>query len=95
MDGRNDLFRNEPIYLSDESGEEMAFRFLDLIRHEEQEYIVLMAEEGPFQNEALILRLDKDENGAESYVDVEDPVTLRTVYRLFKEHFRDNFIFED
>ena len=38
----------ELFVLSDESGEEMSFHFLDLILHEEREYLVLLPAEGPY-----------------------------------------------
>lgn len=94
MDHPFDALGSEPIYLSDENGDQMAFRFLDLIQYQEKEYIVLMPLDGPYQNEAVILQLDRS-NGDEGYVDVEDSKTLRAVYELFKEHFRDQFFFED
>ena len=95
MDFRNSNAQEELIYLADESGQEMGFRFLDLILHEEQEYMVLQPAEGPYADEVLILRRERDEKGEESYADVEDPKTLRTVYEIFKEHFRDRFYFTD
>jgi uncharacterized protein YrzB (UPF0473 family) len=94
MDHQFDALGSEPIYLSDENGDQMAFRFLDLIQYQEKEYIVLMPLEGPYQGEAVILHLDRS-GGDEGYVDVEDPKTLRAVYEQFKEHFQGQFIFED
>ena len=95
MDFRNSNVQEELIYLADESGQEMGFHFLDLLLHEEQEYMVLQPAEGPYADEALILRRGRDEKGEESYADVEDPKTLQAVYEIFKEHFRDRFIFTD
>ena len=95
MDFRNSNVQEELIYLADESGQEMGFHFLDLLLHEEQEYMVLQPAEGPYADEALILRRERDEKGEESYADVEDPKTLQAVYEIFKEHFRDRFIFTD
>ena len=95
MEFRNSNEQKELIYLADESGQEMGFHFLDLILHEEQEYMVLQPAEGPYADEALILRRERDEKGEESYADVEDPKTLQAVYEIFKEHFRDRFIFTD
>ncbi len=94
MDQQMNPLASEPIYLSDENSEQMAFRFLDLIQYEEREYIVLMPTEGPWSGEAVILQRDLQDDD-EGYTDVEDPKTLRAVYELFKEHFRDRFIFED
>ena len=95
MEFRNSNEQEELIYLADESGQEMGFHFLDLILHEEQEYMVLQSGEGPYADEALILRRERDEKGEESYADVEDPKTLQAVYEIFKEHFRDRFYFTD
>ena len=94
MDHPFNALGSEPFFLSDENGEQMAFRFLDLIQYQEKEYIVLMPLEGPYQGEAVILQLDHS-GGDEAYVDVEDPKTLRAVYEQFKEHFQGQFFFED
>ena len=94
MDQNNPL--NEQFILSNEEGEEMAFRFLDLILYREQEYLVLLPAEGPYLDEVVILRRVKGEGpGEESYEDVEDSSTVSAVYRLFQENNRDRFIFTD
>ena len=96
MDFLSNQLPEEQILLSDENGEEMAFHFLDLILYREQEYMVLMPAEGPYQGEAVILRRERGAApGEESYADVEDPATLKAVYGIFKEHFQDRVLFED
>ena len=96
MDFQDNALQNEPIVLSDENGDQMALRFLDLIQHEEREYLVLQPLEGPYRDEAVILQLERGADGTEDgYADVEDPKTLRAVYEIFKEHYRGQFIFED
>ncbi len=94
MDQKNPL--EEQFILSDENGEEMAFRFLDLILYQEQEYLLLLPAEGPYTDEVVILRRIRGEApGDESYEDVEDPSTVAAVYRLFQENNQDRFIFAD
>ena len=93
MDSKNTP--EELFVLSDESGEEMSFHFLDLILHEEREYLVLLPAEGPYTDEVVILRREREADGSESYGDVEDPKTLRTVYELFRSRAGDRFIFTD
>jgi len=96
MDFLNNQLPDEKFYLTDESGEQMAFTFLDLIFHEEQEYLVLLPAEGPYRDEVVILRREKGEGpGEESYADVEEPATLKAVYGIFKERHSDQFVFAD
>ena len=96
MDLQTNKQPEDLMYLQDENGDQMAFRFLDLIYYEEKEYIILQAAEGPYAGEAVILQRERGEiPGEESYADVEDPKVIRAVYELFKERFQDQFIFED
>ena len=95
MDMKNNDPKEELFYLSDDSGEQMAFHLLDVILYEDGEFLVLLPAEGPYQDEAVILRREKEPDGEESYRDVEDAGTLRAVYELFRSRAGDRFIFTD
>ena len=85
------------IVLNDENGEEIEFEFLDLIEYEGEEYVVLLPnDEEDNAEEVVILKLeDTDSEDEESYVSVDDEETLKNVFEIFKEKFKDEFNFID
>ena len=85
------------ITLKDEDGNDVVFEFLDLIEYENEEYIVLLPEEGSEgDDEVVILKVEEsDDEDEESYVGVEDEVALNAVFAIFKEKFKDEFNFVD
>lgn len=85
------------IVLNDENGEEIEFEFLDLIEYEGEEYVVLLPnDEEDDAEEVVILKLeDTDSEDEESYVSVDDEETLKNVFEIFKEKFKDEFNFID
>ncbi len=94
MDQSN-LENEELFVLSDESGETMSFRFLDLISYQDREYLILLPAEGPYTYEAVVLQRERDGDGGESYADVSDGKTRDAVFALFRERAGDRFIFSD
>lgn len=85
------------IVLNDDEGNEVRFEFLDLIRYEEEDYVVLLPvpENGEEDNEVVILKLEATESEEEeSYVSIDDEATLTAVFEIFKEKFKDEFNFE-
>lgn len=85
------------IILNDENGNEVKFEFLDLIELEGEEYVVLLPTENEDNSdEVVILRVeDTDSEDEESYVSVEDEAILNQVFELFKEKFKDEFVFPE
>ena len=99
MDDIENEEESNVIVLNDDEGNEVKFEFLDLIKYEEEDYVVLLpvpegdAEE---ENEVVILKLEESENEEEeSYVSVDDEATLTAVFEIFKEKFKDEFNFEN
>ena len=85
------------IVLNDDEGNEVKFEFLDLIKYEEEDYVVLLpVPDGEDEdNEVVILKLEEtDSDEEESYVSVDDEETLSAVFEIFKEKFKDEFNFE-
>ena len=85
------------IILNDDEGNEVKFEFLDLIKYEEEDYVVLLpVPDGDDEdNEVVILKLEESESDdEESYVSVDDEETLAAVFDIFKEKFKDEFNFE-
>lgn len=83
------------IILTDESGNELEFEFIDLIEYDREEYVVLLPVEGSEDSdEVLILRLDES-GDQEAYESVEDESILASVFEIFKEKFKEEFNFID
>lgn len=86
------------IILNDDEGNEVKFEFLDLIKYEDEDYVVLLpvSEDDEEDNEVVILKLEEtDSEDEESYVSVDDEETLSAVFDIFKEKFKDEFNFEN
>ncbi len=82
------------ITLTDESGVESDFEYLDCIEYGEKEYLVLTpAEEDA--TEIVILEIEPVDEETENYLAVEDEATLDAVYAIFKDRFKDVFNFAD
>lgn len=82
------------IVLTDDEGNDVEFEFLDTVEYEGNEYIVLM-ENVEDTEEVIILKIESLDNENENYVGVDDEETLNTVFKIFKERFKDEFNFTD
>lgn len=85
------------VVLTDENGNEVSFEYLDLIEYEGAEYVVLLPVEGNEDEEVQILKVEPipGSDDEESYVSVDDEETLFAIFDIFKEHFADEFDFEE
>ena len=82
------------IILNDDDGNEVEFEFLDLIPYRGKEYVVLL----PISDEAdevVILQLEEADDETESYISVDNELTLQAVFEIFKERAKDTFNFVD
>ena len=80
--------------LTDETGTETAFEYLDCVEYEGKEYLVLIpAEEDA--NQIVILEVEPVDEENENYLAVEDENTLDAVYDIFKERYKDVLNFEE
>ena len=85
------------ITLNSESGE-VRFEFLDLVEYNGDEFVVLLPADDPDESgEVVILQLEATDEDAEEeiYAGVEDEDTLKAVFNIFKDKFKDEFDFED
>lgn len=91
-----DEFDNK-IILNDESGDEAVFEFLDLIKYQGEEFVVLLpCDETDEADEVVILKIeDTGDEDLESYTSVDDESVLNAVFEIFKEKFKDQFNFVD
>lgn len=82
------------IILNDENGNEVEFEFLDLIPYQGQEYVVLLPTNDE-ADEVVILQLEESTDDLESYLGVEDETIVSAVFDIFKDKYKDEFIFVD
>jgi len=82
------------IILNDDDGNEVEFEFLDLIPYRGKEYVVLLP---TLENadEVVILQLEALDDETESYISVDNELTLQAVFEIFKEKAKDIFNFVD
>ena len=80
--------------LTDENGEDVEFEYLDTIKYEGKEYIVLMPLDEE-SNEIVILEVQPVDEENENYIAVESEEILEAVYGIFKERYKDILQFED
>ena len=85
------------VVLTDENGNEVSFEYLDLIEYEGAEYVVLLPVEGNEDDEVQILKVEPipGSDDEESYVSVDNEETLFAIFAIIKEHFADEFDFEE
>jgi len=90
----NDL--DNTIVLNDETGKANKFEFLDLIKYAGEEFAVLLPIENEDSGEVIILKVENTGNSdEEGYVNVENEATLKAVFEIFKDKFKDEFNFID
>lgn len=82
------------IILNDDSGNEVEFEFLDLVPYRGKEYVVLLPVSDD-ADEVVILRLEEADDETESYISVDNELTLQAVFEMFKERAKDTFNFVD
>ena len=80
--------------LTDESGQDVNFEYLDCIEYEGVEYLVLAPEEDE-SGEIVILEIEPVDEENENYLAVEDEDVLDAVFGIFKEKFKDILEFEE
>ena len=79
------------VELTDEDGVVSKFEYLTTVSHEGEEYVVLLVldeDGGEPENDdgdVIILQIDKDENGEDIYVSVEDEAVSQAVFDKFIE----------
>ncbi len=97
MENENIILEEEEteiLTMTDESGNEVEFEYLDCLEYEGKEYLVLMPNEED-ANEIVILEVEPVDEEIENYLAVEDEAVLNAVYGIFKEKFKDVLNFEE
>ena len=86
------------IRLTDETGKETEFEFLDLVEYGGEEYIILFPVEVAENDDGGILILQVTDTGDadnEEYISVTDETVLDNVFDIFKKKFKEEFDFSD
>ena len=82
------------IVLTDDEGNDVEFEYLDTVEFEGSEYIVLI-ENTEDADEAVILKIESLDDENETYVGVEDEDGLNSVFKIFKDRYKDDFDFAE
>lgn len=87
------------VVLVDENGENVEFEHLDTIEMDGSEYVVLLPlEEGNDDgevDEVIILKIERNDEGEDTFITVEDEDILNEVFEEFKERMEEFADFED
>ncbi|HOJ09253.1 MAG TPA: DUF1292 domain-containing protein [Clostridiales bacterium] len=92
--------RDDIVVLVDENGEEEEFEFVDTVEMDGNEYVILSPvsedenDNDDFDEEVVILKVDKKEDGEESFVTVENEDELDAVFEEFKMRIEDDYYFD-
>ena len=96
--GKNnsDSFENENVYeadniitLDDETGNEIKFEFLDLVKYDGKEYVVLLPLDDLESGNVVIFRIE-GQGDDESYVSLDSEEEALNVFELFKAKLIDS-----
>ena len=90
--------RDDILVLVDEKGEEVEFEYLDTMSMNGAEYAILLPleeDEDAETEEVVILKLDKDESGEDSFISVDDQNELHEVFEAFKKKVQEQYDFEE
>ena len=90
----NEQEESDILTLTDETGQDVDFEYLDCLEYQGKEYLVLMpADEA--ETQIVILEVEPVDDENENYLAVEDEAVLDAVYGMFKEKYKDVLTFED
>ncbi len=76
---------DETIVLYDENGEEQQFELIASLTVEDKDYVVVRPIEDEDSEDGYILRVDKDENGEDIFLGVEDDAEFDMVVEAYNE----------
>lgn len=88
--------RDDIVVLVDENGDEVEFEHIDTIEMNDNEYVVLAPleeesdEEGE-DEEVIILKIEHNEDGEDSFVTIEDDDELEEVFNEFQSSMEEEF----
>lgn len=74
------------VELTDEDGQTVEFEYLTTIEHEGESYVVLLApqeKEDDEEGEVVILKIQQDENGEDTYVSCDNEEIEQEIFEMF------------
>jgi uncharacterized protein YrzB (UPF0473 family) len=88
--------RDDIVVLVDENGDEVEFEHIDTIEMNDNEYVVLApleeeSEEEGEDEEVIILKIEHNEDGEDSFVTIEDDDELEEVFNEFQSRMEEEF----
>ena len=92
--------RDDIVVLVDENGDEVEFEHIDTIEMNDNEYVILAPleeetdEEGE-EEEVIILKIEHNEDGEDSFVTIEDDDELEEVFSEFQSRMEEEFDSEE
>ena len=79
------------ITLIDENGEELEFEIIDMIQVDEEEYAILLPRtEDGVSEEAIILKVETDDEGEEVLVEIDSDDEWEMVANIWQEILEEN-----
>ncbi len=90
--------RDDLVVLVGEDGEEVEFEHIDTIEMNGNEYVVLIPateQEDEEVDEVVILKVEHNDDGEDSFVTVDDEEELNTVFEEFKTRMEEEYEFEE
>lgn len=82
----------EMVTLTDEDGKEIEFELIGRLTLDGKDYIALMSQDN--DEEYIILKSEKDENGEETFVTIEDDDEFDNVADAFDDEFLAEFDYD-
>ncbi len=88
--------RDDIVVLVDENGDEVEFEHIDTIEMNDNEYVVLApleeeSDEEDEDEEVIILKIEHNEDGEDSFVTIEDDDELEEVFNEFQSRMEEEF----
>ena len=87
-------FEEEVFTLTDEDGNESDFEFIGRIELENNSYVALIPVDGS-EDEYVILKVDKDENGEEYLITIEDDDEFDKAADAFEDEFMSEIDYDE
>jgi uncharacterized protein YrzB (UPF0473 family) len=90
--------RDDVVVLIDENGEEVEFEHLDTVEMNGNEYVVLLPleeQENEEVDEVIILKVEHNDEGDDSFITVDDEDELNEVFEEFKARMEEEYDFDE
>ena len=96
--------REDIVVLVDENGEENEFEYLDAIEINGNEYVILVpyseeeseeVQDDADEEEIIILKVEHNADGEDTFVSIEDEDELNEVFEEFQARMEEDYDFDD